>query len=226
MRRTIAVGIGVGFVLSGFLALAEQQRLPLISGESPTDLLAKDIAEIVSLTTTKASTPWLVNVEKMKWCWLGSTRVSVYLKPNVSTSRLRRGKFVLCFAEKRPGQEAKNWQLADEKCHYAQVSLKDKTFASDFTLPSGVDRPFSVTGKIRDSDLIALVDFIRTSPGMPVKGVCPGTVEGNDPIMSVEEEARGSYKIMTEIHEGMGQSITVKLQDDGWKLLQIGIWIS
>ncbi|MCX6898353.1 MAG: hypothetical protein NT105_06595 [Verrucomicrobia bacterium] len=239
MRKAIVVGVGVLFI-SLTSARAEQKGLPLVGGDASADLQTKDVVEIMKLTTTKDSSPWLLEVGKMKWVRSLPLRVSVYLKPFVSTPRLRRGQVVLCFDEKRPGQEARSWSLGEKKQHYAQVSPKDKPFASEFTLPGAADRPFWVTGRIRDEDLVDLVDFIRTSPREPVKTVnTQRTAEGyretkrlTEPvcgiyrILSVKEAGLGSFEIFTERREGAGQSIRVKLQDGGWKLLGVGDWFS
>ncbi|MFA6564602.1 MAG: hypothetical protein WCV00_22040 [Verrucomicrobiia bacterium] len=238
MKNIIVVGMGV-LVMCMTVAGAEQQRLPLICGECPNELQAEDVAEIMKLATTKDSSSWLLVTGKLKWVKSLPKRVAVYLKPTVSTPRLRRGQMVWCDEQKRPRQETRSWIAGDQK-HYAQVSPRDKPFTAEFAFPSSADKPFLVAGNIRDGDLVALVDFIRSNPREPMKVMneqrtaegyratmsITEPVEGEYPILSVTEKERGSFEIFTERREGAGQSIRVKLQDGGWKLLGVSNWWS
>lgn len=237
MRKAIASGIGM-LVVCMTVAGAEQQRLPLICGECPNELQAEDVAEIMKLATTRDSSPWLLEAGKTKWSRPVQMRVSVYLKPAVATPRLRRGQMVFFFDVKRPRQETRSWSLGGDKHRYAQVSVSDKPFTTEFAFPNSADKPFLVTGNIRDEDLVALVDFIRSYPQQPRRmdvmpdgrirstWTMPDCVHGDYPILSVTEKEGGSFEIFTESREGAGQSIRVKLQDGKWKLLEVSNWYS
>lgn len=237
IKKAIAAGIGV-FVVCMTVAGAEQQRLPLIYGECPNELQAEDVAEIMKLATTKDSSPWLLEAEKTKQSSPVQMRVSAYLKPFVATPRLRRGHMVFFFDVKRPRQETRSWSLGGDKHRYAQVSASNKPFTTEFVFPSPADKPFLVTGNIRDEDLVALVDFIRSYPQQPRRTdvmpdgrirstwTMPDCVHGGYPILSVKEKEGGSFEIHTERCEGAGQAVRVKLQNGKWKLLSVSNWYS
>ena len=93
------------------------------------------------------------------------------------------------------GEIAQGWLVASRDGQWARVALPESKNANEIHDESR-DRPFHVAGRFSDTELVRLVEFIRSSPRMPpIPGGPDGTsyggfdeVRGHLPISSIERD--------------------------------------
>jgi len=141
-------------------------------GDFARQLTSQDVTELerIAAAVEAKGSPWLLEGP------FGQSRTSlrIYLSAETQNPQLRRGKAIDLTQNARD----RVWTVT-ETVQYAQVVEVGR----DFNAISGdrdIHRPFPVSGKFTDEDLISLVTFIRGSPGQ---------VRGSWPISSLSGDA-------------------------------------
>jgi hypothetical protein len=122
-----------------------------------------EVTQIARLANAAGKPPWLVlGFTSMI---SGVTRLTVYLHPDVTTERLRRGHLLRLIAKDAPAVSGRSeWTVAD-RSPYAYVPLDES--AGEITGEKDLAWPFAVQGKIDDETLISLVTSVRSRPPLP-----------------------------------------------------------
>jgi hypothetical protein len=163
-RLQALVTTSVAFALVG--AAAEQQGSEtriLRFGDVGRSLAEREITQIADLSDAAGTPAWLVlGFHSMIG---GVAMLNVYLRPDVTTEGLRRGRMLRLVAKDVPiVPERSDWSVKST-ASYAYVPLTEPTgeIASDQDLAW----PFEVDGEIDDETLISLVTFVRSRPALP-----------------------------------------------------------
>jgi hypothetical protein len=137
-------------------------------GES---LSERDLEQIAELAKAAGKPVWLLL--GFRPLISGVTTLEVYLQPDTSSERLRRGRILLVAAETPlVASEKLDWKVKGTK-DYAYVPPAGQLV--EIVSERDISWPFAVTGDIDDDTLISLVTFVRSKP--PV----PGVPEGSGP---------------------------------------------
>jgi hypothetical protein len=122
-----------------------------------------EITQIADLVGATGKPPWLVlGFNSMI---SGVAMLEVYLRPDVTTEHIRRGRMLRLVAKDAPiVPERSDWSVKST-ASYVYVPLAEPTgeIAGDHDLAW----PFEVDGEIDDETLISLVTFIRSRPALP-----------------------------------------------------------
>ena len=154
------------------------------------------------------------------WLLLGNHprfSLEVYRLPQTTGPTVRRGQMVWLVA---PPTEPPQWQV-HQQLPWAQVALPGREF-DDVNGSKDVNRPFRVAGVFRDSELIRLVEFIRS--GAEVHAA-QGTRAVNRmlPITLVERKPNGGDLVRVELHisESEHHIVTVKAVGEEWSIVEV-----
>jgi hypothetical protein len=153
-------------------------------GEVGRSLSEREIAQIADLANAAGKPAWLVlGFPSMI---SGVTTITVYLHPDVTTERLRRGRLLRLVADTDAApaiSRRSDWKLTDT-ISYAYVPLETST--DEIAGERDLAWPFAVLGHIDDETLISLVTFVRSRPSLPdiPEGAAPRQVP-NAPLSGV-----------------------------------------
>jgi len=156
--------------------------------------------------------------------------VDAFLPPTASTARFRRGiaQRFECRPSARDG-DCSDWQATGDAKTYIQVADQAK-FGVSPIVRSPTERPIVVEVNFSDNDLISLVAFIRSKPPLPPlppgKGRFPDGVSGRYPVASIWRDEHGAVLVGLTDDGGIGETATVTRTAKGWKLVQVGSWVS
>ena len=86
-----------------------------------------------------------------------------------------------------------------------------------------INRPFRVIGRFDDTELIRLVEFLRSNP--------PTRVGGSNairpwPILSIDRKADDSVEVLLRGAVMQGQTITLRQAGQDWVIVRVGMWIA
>ena len=138
-------------------------------GPGGRSLSEREITRIADLANAAGKPAWLVL--GFRSMMMGVRTLTVYLRPDVTTERLSRGRMLRLVAMVPPPavSEPSDWSVK-ETASYAYVPLP----GSDGEIAGEQDLawPFAVEGEIDDETPISLVTFVRSRP--PIPGVPEG----------------------------------------------------
>ncbi len=120
----------------------------------------------------------------------------------------------------------------DTKYHvdeYYQVAEPEHPFADKLDLPDPLLWPFPRPSDISETDMIELVDLVRTEMRLPHKGsvgvTCP-----NAPIHQFQMGQNGEIKVYTGSQQhglaGCGDLFTCVKQNGKWVVKSMAFWVS
>ena len=205
--------LSMAFQFVGLLASLVQSvaTMPLRTGEVATELTEQDIAAL-ELVLPAAGKPWLLNGDTAQF---GNLQfVQAFLPATVSTPALRRGT-VISVVRRNP-LDAWVVQRAES---YAQVTIPGRTF-DQIAGDQDINRPFRVIGPFDDSELVRLVESLRSDP----------TPLGRDfsiqawPILSVVRKTDDSVEVMLRGAAMQGQVIMLRQAGQDWIVVVVGVW--
>jgi len=200
------------------LSITQLTRVPLRTGDVARQLTEQDIAAL-ELLLPSGTNPWLLNGDPSQ---MGreSQYIEAFLSPTTTTSRLRRGPVIRVrrFIWENP---LAAWTV-DWTGLYAQVVIPGRTF-DQIEGDQDMNRPFRVIGRFDDTELVRLVDFLRTN----------STVRGTEneriqpwPILSMVRQADNAVEVMLRGAVMQGQFIRLRQTGQDWVVLGLGIWIA
>jgi len=205
--------LSMAFQFVGLLASLVQSvaTMPLRTGEVARQLTEQDIAAL-ELVLPAAGKPWLLNGDTAQF---GNLQfVQAFLPATVSTPALRRGT-VISVVRRNP-LDAWVVQRAES---YAQVTIPGRTF-DQIAGDQDINRPFRVIGPFDDSELVRLVESLRSDP----------TPLGRDfsiqawPILSVVRKTDDSVEVMLRGAAMQGQVIMLRQAGQDWIVVVVGVW--
>jgi hypothetical protein len=185
----------------------------LRTGDVARQLTEQDIAAL-ELVLPYGAKPWLLNGDLAQ---IPDTQyIEAYLSPTTATSTLRRGPVV---SITRRISRLGPW-TTERVDSYAQVAIAGRKF-DDIQEDQDVNRPFRVIGRFDDTELVQLVEFIRSNP--PAPGGGPNTIR-SWPILSIERKVDGSVQVWLRGAVMQGQVIILGQAGHDWVIVSIGMW--
>lgn len=110
------------------------------------------------------------------------------------------------------------------KMSWAQVTLPGRAF-DDVTDQQDLNRPFRLIGAFSDAELVRLVEFVRSGPG--IAGASGRVIVARtSPIAEVERKADGLVEVRLPVGEYEQQLVTLRAAGESWSLVQIGTVIN
>lgn len=188
-----------------------------------------DVRAIGRLVGARGDEPWLlIRVRGMAWM---SEIVRVYASPGESTESVRRGTFWHAHRQRTErGGLWRPWQLGNNE-PYAQVKIPGRDFG-DVRGPGDFNRPFSVNGEFSDEELVAIVNYLRTSPTIEDSLEPRGRqakvprVQGGRPIWWMKRHGPESVEVNLLDGASRGQLTSLKKVGERWVVLMIREWIA
>jgi hypothetical protein len=197
-----------------FASLTQSVTTPLRTGDVARQLTDQDVAEL-ELILPSGEKPWLLNGDHGQVP--NAEYIMVYVPPTNTSPALRRGMAINVMRRITPRTQ---WTVMRTES-YAQVAMPGRTF-NQIEGDQDINRPFRVLGHFDDSELVRLVEFLRSSPPTP------STPDGirSWPILSVERKADDSVEVF--LRGGIMQGQVIKLRQAGqdWVIVIVGMWIA
>ena len=149
---------------------------------------------------------------------------TVYYTPELREPRLRKGH---CLSLGTRGL-----MISGEGRDYWQVSLREQPFGSELFIPEGALLPISPPKDFTETEVIEIIDFVRTNPSSPSKPheiPIPGSFDGSKPIYSIKRQSD-----LIEVQSGTvqgplagaGEFILLRKADQGFEVVSIGTWVT
>ena len=182
------------------LALAQADpAVPIRLGDAQ-DLSSRDVTSLQAALAAEGKL-WLLVAEPGQP--KSSRTFHSFLLPETETTELRRGTVVET-GEARAG----GWALL-RKSSYAQVAVPGRSYTS-LTGESDINRPFIVTNRFEDSELISLVTMLRASDR-----VC------RCPIAFVSRRSDEIVEVRLREGASNAQSVLLKWSGNEWSIERI-----
>ena len=210
-----------------------ESHLPVRIGYTGKHLTAAIVHDVAALLPEDPGNIWLAVghapnlLNEPRWY------VEVFLVPDRITPALRRGRVETVAAALSAPQAysgPKRWQK-NSTAEYAQVPVRG-TDPARVAGGGDLNRPFRVVGSFTDEDLIAIVDYIRSSPvardRANQRGPFTDRVRGQWPIGLIVRNADGVEVTWLEPkdREKSGQRATLRRDGRLWTLTRVGYWIA
>jgi hypothetical protein len=198
-------------------SVAQSSTTTLRTGDVARQLTEQDIAAL-ELVLPSGRKLWFLNGDPAQMP--KSQLIQAFLFPITATPLSRRG---LVFWIKRGIDPITEW-TAEAAESYAQVAIPGRDF-DQIEGDQDINRPFRVVGNFSDSELVRLVDVLRSNP--PTRGRGANAIAIQPwPILSVERRANDSVKVMLREAVGRGQGITLRQAGQDWIIVEVGMWIA
>jgi hypothetical protein len=163
--------------------------------------------------------PWLLDGDPGQ---IGGIQyIEAYLPPSSATDSLRRGSVVTLRRGAFPAGQA--WtQMRSE--NYAQVVITGRFF-EEIRSDLDLNRPFRVLGSFDDTELIRIVNFLRSGPPAPLPGGGSTRVELR-PILYMQRQSPTTLSVRLRRAIMSGQSIILEKQGENWMVSKVSNWIA
>ena len=162
---------------------------------------------------------------------------TVYLKPEASTPRLRKGKCIhvrsdYSYSVKKFVKPQFAWkEFRPDLRNYVQVSLPEQPFGLNLEVPKPRLWPFLQPVGFSDSEIIEMVDFARTSPRVERPDGHRGPqFDGQQPIYFIYRLPGGTVEVMSgsmqDICAGAGDGLECVKKNGKWVAIEASWWNS
>lgn len=163
-KNTVIVTL-VG-VLSVTLAASQAPDSALVRfGKVAEALTGAEVVQITDVAVSAGSRPWLVLGQRSMTT--GREHASLYLEPHVIGERVQRGQMLRLVADGPPVVPVRSAWRVQESRRYAYVPATGRQ-PKDISSEGDIDWPFTVEGEFDDDTLFSIVEFIRSSPRVPM----------------------------------------------------------
>lgn len=221
-----------GVLLVAVLAQVES-HLPVRIGPTGQHLSAADVHDVAALLREDRGNIWLAVghppnlLNEPRWY------VEVFLVPDQIAPALRRGRVETVVASLSAPQAysgPKRWRK-ESTAEYAQVPVPG-TDPARIAGRADLNRPFRVVGSFTDEDLIAIVDYIRSSPRAVdrtnQRGPFTDRARGQWPVGLVVRKTDDIEVTLIEPKDRgtSGQRATLRQDGRRWTLTRVGYWIA
>lgn len=102
--------------------------------------------------------PWIVSGDPGQIA--GPQNIDVYLRPTIANAMVRRGLVIPIRRGTRPVPT--EWVIQRTAENYAQVAVEGRNF-NDIQGPQDLNRPFRITGRFEDEELVSLATVLRSA---------------------------------------------------------------
>jgi len=177
----------------------------LRTGDVARQLTQQDVAALERVLPT-GGTPWLLNGDP--GLIPNAEYIEAYLSPANTTRVLRRGTVVSVMRGLAPRTE---WTVQRTES-YAQVAIAGRNF-DQIQGDQDINRPFRVIGRFDDSELVRLIESLRSDP-TPMAW----------PILSVVRKTDDSAEVMLRGTAMHGQVIMARQAGQDWIVVVVGMW--
>ena len=188
--------------------------MPLRTGEVARQLTEQDIAAL-ELVLPPGEKPWLLNGDRAQY---GNAQfIQAFLPATVSTLALRRGTVISVDRRNPRNNLLERPKLGDPWVvkrteSYAQVAIAGRNF-DQIQGDQDINRPFRVIGRFDDSELVRLIESLRSDP-TPMAW----------PILSVVRKTDDSAEVMLRGTAMHGQVIMARQAGQDWIVVVVGMW--
>src|SRR6266446_33890 len=211
-------GIAIQFILL-LVSLAQSPVTTPLRGGAATELTEQDIAAL-QIVLPPGEKPWLLIGDRS--LWTRGQFIQAYLPPTTSTAALRRGTMIRVGrrnqrnAFERPAS-SDPW-IVERSESYAQVAIAGRNF-DRIQGDQDMNRPFQVIGRFDDTELVRLVEAVRSSP----------TPRGSDPadaspLVSIDRKSDDSAEIRLRRDAFHGQVLWARRAGQDWTVVVVGMW--
>jgi hypothetical protein len=191
------------------LTLAQAGASTIRTGDVARSVTAEDIASIETMVGAK---PWLVDGSRPLGPPAASQTIRAYFAPTTATSTLRRGAYMTFSRDLNPGPGP--WRGMGSAQPYVQVAIPGRPF-DQIENDDDLNRPFTVSGSFQNEELVELVSFVRSNPGVVTGGRGQGSV-GTRPITTVQRELDGSVSVGWRFDLNQGQTAILEKRGANW----------
>lgn len=172
-----------------------------------------EITQIADLANAAGKPVWLVlGLPSMI---SGVATLTVYLHPDVTTARLRRGRLLCLIAKDPPAVSKRSDWMVKDSASYAY--LPPGELASEIASEQDLAWPFAVEGELDDETLISLVTFVRSRPRLP--DVPEGQAPRNVVSAPLSRVARRGDQFIAAFRTGDAEVFRV------WLIKRDGKWL-
>jgi hypothetical protein len=198
----------------GTPSITQSATTPLRTGDVARHLTEHDIAAL-EVVLPAGGRPWLLNGDPDQIP--DAEYIEAYLSPTNTTRVLRRGTVITVMRRLARRTE---WTVQRTES-YAQVAIPGRNFGQIEGDPD-INRPFRIIGRFDDTELVRLVEFLRSNP--------PTRLGSNAirswPILSINRKADDSVEVLLRGAVMQGQSITLRQVGQDWVIIRFGMWIA
>ena len=200
------------FVLAWAAMAQVPMATPIRTGDFARQLTKQDVDAVKALLPA-GSTPWLLNGD----AGLGSNiyYIEAYLAPTSESGAVRSGTIVRAMREINPPSK---WKVQRPNQTYAQVAVRGRSF-DQIQGDQDINRPFVVSGRFDDAELITIVEFLRSNPALDASNSVQSF-----PILTLARQSSSIVKVRTRGGPTKGQSITMRLDGQKWILVSVASW--
>jgi hypothetical protein len=187
------------------------------TGAVARQLTDQDVAALESVLPSGAK-PWLLDGDRGMFERIES--IQAYLSPTTTTSALRRGTVISVTRQIRP---LTAWTVGTSQS-YAQVAIPGRSI-DQIVGDQDINRPFRVFGSFDNTELVHLVEFLRSNPprDADIKAW---------PILSIirwADDAQvllpGAVEVWLRGTALSGQTIALRQTGKDWVIVYVGTWI-
>lgn len=157
----------------------------------------------------------------------------IYFIPDITSSRIRKGKYIHCKHNPRLVSKLGEETLKFEAREYCQVSLKEKPFTPQIEIPPQNSLlPFAVPKDFSEQEIVDIVDFILSAPKEKAKTCINLIYAGifqNLPIIRIKREGEIiRVKTGTQEHGIAGSGLILEIRKTGedYELIMTTVWVS
>ncbi|HET9370500.1 MAG TPA: hypothetical protein VFO19_09645 [Vicinamibacterales bacterium] len=208
--------LSVIVLLAFVLPQAVSPQAPIRLGDAARRLSLGDMVAIADAAAAMGSAVWLVAAEdgRLNSPSRGVHAVEAYQPPQTTTADLRRGTGTLIV--KSP-MSATGWSM-QSTFNWAQVRIADRDFG-DIRSDRDVNRPLTVSGRLRDNEVLGLVRFVRGGPPVPQPEVVPGGhVPADWPIMSISRGTE-TFKVLLRAEKREALVLDLRNENNAWSVV-------
>jgi hypothetical protein len=193
-----------------FVPVGQSATTPHRTGVVARQLTDADVAAL-EMVLPPGNRPWLLIGDYTQF--LSAQYVEAFLQPTTETQVLRRG-MIISVDRRTPTSP---WVLGST-WSYAQVAIPGRRF-DDIRDDRDINRPFRVVGQFDDTDLVRIVQYLRSNPPTRfAQAIQPW------PILWVKRKADDSVEVPLMEDASHGQAITLRNVGQDWMIVAVGGW--
>lgn len=212
-------------------ARAQFSKLPFVEVQ-PGVKAAPAAEDLRQLAATHNSKAWLLCIWQIGMILESDDEVgrfSGFFPPVAMSSRLRRGYLERGYLSRDPHSHTVGWHADEGRAfkEYAQVSPADHPFGSTLEKPAWLDIPFVMVGKLKDKDLVTIVDLVRQRQQAEAAGkILEGsndmmpTFQPAQPVQLVERKSDGSVEVNTVQDRAIWRVYRVTRKHGRWTITE------
>jgi hypothetical protein len=181
------------------------------------------VEEIASIEAMAGEKPWLVDGRQQLGPPGKSETIQVYFPATTVAPNLRRGAYMTFTRNLDP---LGPWQGVGSARPYYQIPIPGRPY-EQIVNDNDLNLPFTVKGDFQNEDLVEVVAFIRSNPGLP-QNSGPGNV-GTSPISFIERQTDGSVRVEWRFEPlrgtGQGQRAILEKRGTSWALISVNRFV-